>query len=475
MRREAAEVLSNIGPQVRTAVPALLKALRDDDAGVRAAAAGALTHVKPETQPGILELVQSLKDKDDEVRDRAIEALRALGAESVPSLVQALGDKENKQAAFVALAGLGPQAKGAVPDLSKLLKDPDPLIRRHAANVLGRVGRGAIEAVPASRQRWKTRIPSVRRTAVEALNGIEGRQRLTPSAPAPSKTAKADPKEKPLSQWIKELDDTDPKTRLHAVEAINAIGPDAKEALPVLTRLLKEKDIPLRVAVIKAIGGIGDPTAVPALVEARSRVEIKAVREALVAIGPKAVPALVQLIREHKDPQVREDAINLLEPMGSHAKAAIPALSQALHDKDAKPPITVSAAEALGRMGPDAVPALIDGLSAKDPRVRSCVAVVLGNMNEHAEKAVPALRNWQRKTMMKKYAVPLPGLSKASTGRSEWATGAAMLGRLALLSLAFLLLPVTGQPALPASRRCQPAGRRQPPEPSPASRAGASL
>jgi HEAT repeat protein len=44
---------------------------------------------------------------------------------------------------------MGPGAESAVPDLIRLLEDPDPEVRKAAARTLGRIGPAADAAVPA--------------------------------------------------------------------------------------------------------------------------------------------------------------------------------------------------------------------------------------------------------------------------------------------------------------------------------------
>jgi HEAT repeat protein len=44
---------------------------------------------------------------------------------------------------------MGADAKDAVPQLVRLLDDPDPAVRKAAARTLGRIGPAAQEAVPA--------------------------------------------------------------------------------------------------------------------------------------------------------------------------------------------------------------------------------------------------------------------------------------------------------------------------------------
>src|SRR5260370_16332007 len=89
--------------------------------------------------PGAVPLIRhAIHDEDVKVREAAIRALVAMGEEAVPSLTETLGDRSatNRMEAVYALAVLGPKAKGALPALLELLKDPDPEMRQKPQQAL---------------------------------------------------------------------------------------------------------------------------------------------------------------------------------------------------------------------------------------------------------------------------------------------------------------------------------------------------
>jgi hypothetical protein len=105
--------------------------------------------------------------------------------------------------------------------------------------------------------------------------------------------------------------DTDLKRRL--VEAFGAAG---APAVPALIQALGDSDWDVRRASAEALGKLGDPQAVPALIQAlgmrqrrrwdsRARAHPSAVRraaaEALVKIGTPAVPALIQALGDRSE------------------------------------------------------------------------------------------------------------------------------------------------------------------------------
>jgi hypothetical protein len=79
--------------------------------------------------------------------------------------------------------------------------------------------------------------------------------------------------------------------------------------------------------------------------------------------------------------------------------AAVPALSEALKDKDGS--VRISAASALHEIDPttakDAVPALIETLKDKDLETRHTAASALGEIGPEAKDAVPALKSLSEK------------------------------------------------------------------------------
>ena len=128
--------------------------------------------------------------------------------------------------------------------------------------------------------------------------------------------------------------DTDLKRRL--VEAFGAAG---APAVPALIQALGDSGWEVRRAAAEALGAIGDPQAVPPLIQAlghetnpfadyRDAVR-RAAAEALVKIGTPAVPALIQALG-HYWYDVRRAAAEALGAIGD--PQAIPALIEALGD-----------------------------------------------------------------------------------------------------------------------------------------------
>ena len=109
---------------------------------------------------------------------------------------------------------------------------------------------------------------------------------------------------------------------------------------------------------------------------------------ALGRIGPEARAAIPDLIAALSGPdsRVRGEAARALGLIGPEARAAVPALIR-LVTRGTVAEVAERAAEALGRLGSVAVPAVIEMLHDADPEVRAKALGILGQMD--AKAAVP--------------------------------------------------------------------------------------
>jgi HEAT repeat protein len=142
VRVEAIYTLGTIvrPPLAADAAPQLIKALDHYDPAIRAAAARVMGRLQV-TSAGDA-LIKAMNDSNSGVR---FAAMRALGALHVHRAVEALGDQlafygkgEGAAAALDALARIADPA--SLPLFKVRLADKDPLLRRAAADGLGRIG-----------------------------------------------------------------------------------------------------------------------------------------------------------------------------------------------------------------------------------------------------------------------------------------------------------------------------------------------
>src|SRR5262249_21320262 len=153
------------------------------------------------------------------------------------------------------------------------------------------------------------------------------------------------------------------------IQVLETLGPTAAPAIPMLVETLHDPDRFVRWAAARALGKIGTQAAeaaVPRLTEQLLDPDVDlrlAAATALEQFGPAsrgAVPLLARLVRGTGEPDLRLEAIRVLEVVGCpDAVPAVPVLAAVLTDRDAR--IRQAAAKVLGRFGPaarDAVDAL---------------------------------------------------------------------------------------------------------------------
>ncbi len=178
-----------------------------------------------------------------------------------------------------------------------------------------------------------------------------------------------------VPQLVRALRDDDLRVRWFAAEALALIGPDAKAAVPALLEGLRSRDV----ATGQAEGGSGEMADGPIRLMAAY---------ALGRIGPEARAAIPELIAALSGPdsRVRCEAAQALGLIGPEARAAIPELRR-LVTRGTVADVSERTAEALGRLGSVAIPALVEMLHDGDPEIRAKALEIFGRMD--AKTAVP--------------------------------------------------------------------------------------
>ncbi|MGZ6142122.1 MAG: HEAT repeat domain-containing protein, partial [Myxococcales bacterium] len=171
--------------------------------------------------------------------------------------------------------------------------------------------------------------------------------------------------------WIKQLQDSDPKVRVKAVQELRKLK--AKQAAPLVAGLLKDPLVKEDAAL--GLQDLGGPEQVQPLLDAvdttvgagsdqatrvANRTNAK-IAEALGNIGdPRAGPTLLRLARANDD-FVRLTAVQALGAV--HARDAVPELAHIVDDPAAPPLLIKKAIVSLGQIGdPAAIPPLTHGL-----------------------------------------------------------------------------------------------------------------
>lgn len=437
VRKGAAQALERLGPEkAAAAVPALIHILnKDENTDVWLAAAAALRRMQ--MADAIPAFSRALDDEDERVRQISAQALAEIGSEAantVPALIHRLEDEDKavRLAAAQALAAIGPAAETVVPNLILALDDDYWRVRQAAAEALQSIGPGAVTAVPALIQ-----------TTENALTDYHFRLFAAASGALVNIGHEAVP------ALIQVVEEGTVNGRQAAAGVLGAIGPEATDAIPVLTQALADEDSWVRLSAFYALSHI-DPTEAFELsiplelgnerleldtseniitfmqtTEGSDWMSIRVAAEALGSIGSRnglisthiqnlesddigvrqqaaqalngfgadaviAVPALIRAYDNEKF-YIRLPVVTALGNIGSGAKETVPILVQALGDRDSQ--ISWHAGQFLGKIGDEegVVSGLVQALAEGEFNTRSAAADGLALIGSEAIDAVPVL------------------------------------------------------------------------------------
>jgi HEAT repeat protein len=110
-------------------------------------------------------------------------------------------------------------------------------------------------------------------------------------------------------------------------------------------------------------------------------------------MGEKAVPGLIDALKQKKNETKKNSIIHILRSMGPEAKTAIPELIPFVSDANVM--TRVYATTALARIGigeASIVPELVKALQDENKTVRSAAAEGLRDIGKLAKEALPALK-----------------------------------------------------------------------------------
>jgi HEAT repeat protein len=290
-----------------------IDSLADTDWRERRDSAQTLGQLGGGDKKAVAALTATLDDSDSRVRRAAADALGEIGrtaSRSIPRLVERFDDIDTSviEAAARAVGSMGPRGSRAVPDLTELLQHADARVRRAATESIGRIGRRASKSI-----------------------GELGRQ----------------------------LSDPDSAVRAAAARSLGQMESKASSFSVQLLRLLNDDEPQVREAASTALARIGKPAVGPLIRSLRSGnpIFLQAAVETLSNIGKAAVPQLVKSLHDERGQVlVRRYSAMALARIGSGDKRVIPGLTAALDDE--VPDIRMSAAQALGDIGPPAIGAL---------------------------------------------------------------------------------------------------------------------
>lgn len=324
VRWRAAFELACLGePDLDVLAPLITAALYDWDASVRFHASRALARGG---RPVADALVAGLIDGDD--HDRTVELLAAMGAPAIDSLASALRDDEPavRWAAVGALEDIGGEA--ATGALIVALSHEDDEIRHCAAAALGHIGDAAVDSLLAT---LSGPDPVARAESARALGYLADHRAFMP--------------------LIVALDDAEAEVRGSAAWALGGLR-DPRSLVPLLVAL-DDADARVREGAAAGLGRSGDERAVRPLIA----------------------------VLEDDDENVRCRVVTALGELGG--SRALSFLIAALIG-DASEDVRYAAADALGELGSDAVPPLLEALDGENEEVRGWIALALETLGAPA-------------------------------------------------------------------------------------------
>jgi HEAT repeat protein len=408
-RLKAAQDLANErGIDDEAAMTALIHALDDEDARVRAAAAESLgvlvyqlLRVRPPSRPAASELIRkwidvatrglvlSLSDRDPRVRIAAATALGTMAQNPNPApptdeQVAALRDQSIAVRRRAARQVKGFPDETPPPELVEALRDESAEVRAAAARALARFGPDLDRETPTLLAMLGHDETNVRKACDEALEAAWPNPAL-------------------VSTLIESLASRDRTVRFHAAQLLGRIGPEASDAIPALIAALKEPSgstyaDPARGAA-RALGLMGPrPEAIAALVEMIAPEKVDRVLEAMheaVKPGPPKAGRVTWVDESYR----LLSAIQGLGDIGPPAVAATPAVIAA-YDKVLRARLLIAEEipAALGRIAPnsaaapDAVTVLLRALDSNDSSYYLGAIEALGHFGADASAAIPKLR-----------------------------------------------------------------------------------
>ncbi|MCI0458128.1 MAG: HEAT repeat domain-containing protein [Gemmataceae bacterium] len=346
----------------RSLTPALVRLTNEKVPAIRSAAAQALGKTNPAPDQGVAALKKMVESDSTEQRRAAAEAMLDMVRE-----ITKLQKRGQAQTGVEA----SPQdvidvSKEVVSGARAGLTAPDVPVRRTSLATIRQAATTFGELIPEPYAPTKFPAPgrpwteAERKAYLKEAGTVEGNLKMyAPMVQALAAEGKG---------IAPSLNHPDAQVRLETRRALEMIG----NARQRLQRYVDSLPSPPGVAVTQASQkGKGDP-----LLEALQ-------------------PALQEMARSLQDPrvEVRRAGVEFLETLGEDAKPAVPALAQALADRDRF--VRWAAARTLGRIGTHradlTVPGLASLVSDPDLEVSKEAADTLGGFGAEAKGAVPAL------------------------------------------------------------------------------------
>jgi HEAT repeat protein len=389
VRCEIMERLEDMGPAAREAVPTLREFLGGDTSQDRSAAVVALLRIAGKSEANAVaktlgELV-ALRALSIPAVIRSPEVLTELGPDAkalLPALLAGAEKHGISREALRLIGWLGPDARDALPTVRGLVDESGA--GADVAYALWRLGEKR-EAVNGLLKRWDNpreedrkddmacaladfgpdAAEAVSRLKKELRNKAKGdRERYLRAClalalwrvqkPTVAGGVVVDPRQEAVDVLVAMLQDREP---VEALSALEAIGPEAKAAVPGIVKAMKDDWWTTRAYAARALGRVGGNTRdvtdalKTALKDRNSEVRAEAA-VALTRIDRKSAPVAVMVEAIAKRPALLRVVSDTLIDLGPDARPAVPALLGLVRDGDQME--RLRAARVLRKIDPEA-------------------------------------------------------------------------------------------------------------------------
>jgi HEAT repeat protein len=365
------EALGKLGPKAKNAVVSLDNlASKDSSKIVRRAAINALEQIGPLARSATGSLIVVFKENAELRADAGKALARVGGAAAVPALKGLLpadkkgNDNALRSAAATTLGDIGPDAKPAVKALHALLTEKDAGLQHAAIVALGKIGPDAREAIPELLELMSDKDAKLKLAAIEAVGRIGAESKIS------------------VKMLAGLVDSPDSQVGPLAIEGLARMG---KNAVPVLVEGLKKPDANRRLLILRAMvankmDARGAVAELLVLTSDENHEVRKLSRTVLDGLGKGAVAELIKVLKDPAQPETSHVAAAAALATIVPGKDNLLDLVRLL--KDAKVELRRAAADALAKLGPDAIDVLAELIAAMrddDGAVRAGVGRAIKN------------------------------------------------------------------------------------------------
>lgn len=337
----------------------------------------------PQKQLSLNECLQKVADKNPVVRVHAVDGLANYASQTkivLPVLLKSLRDSSADVKYFAAMS-LGKLGKPAVEEVAKSLHDENPKVSCGAILTLKFAGAPSNKYLEEVISLSKSNISAVKIEAIKAIGKI------------------STDKGKVMPILLECLKDTNQNILFATFEALGRLGTSAKEALPEVTNIIRtSKNYRIRRAATDVILSMSIlPEAKDGIISLTGcltqnwqlGMRTVAVFGKMGANAFPAVPSLIQLTK-NGELEYRAYATLALGEIGFCSNDVNEVLRNLLNEKE--PLIRYYAADALGKIGVNALNILLEMLQNKDWYIRLAACQSIESIGPKSKSALPEIQ-----------------------------------------------------------------------------------